>query len=496
MENKKLGCITRGGIIGLGVAVIATGITYLISNNQMFSPGELTSLSKGNPIKNVSSHADLSGDCKSCHSAPWDEVDMEDLCLDCHSNIQVQLNDIHTFHGAAISILYSRDCRLCHTDHIGADENITKYDGEGFPHDLVGFSLDSHQNQTVMAEHICSDCHISGYLDIDHQICEDCHLEIALSYTKEHITIFSSDCLSCHDGVETINSEFDHNKNMFSLSGEHERILCQDCHANASNLEAFQSAPNNCSDCHVEDDVHQGFLGKSCIDCHTPAGWIPGSYDHTLTGFLINGGHSYIPCADCHPSPTFQGLSPECYTCHSDDEPHQGGFGMDCTICHSVPSWDLIHFDHSEPFVEECTYCHQKNSPGDHYQGQCSACHIITGWLPATFNHYIAGATDCLSCHLPDQPVNHYAGQCSMCHSTSRWKPSSINHTFPVSHGGASNRCNLCHPGNNFYTYSCYQCHEHGKSEVQKEHENISNLANCLRCHWDGRKHESGEDDD
>jgi hypothetical protein len=144
--------------------------------------------------------------------------------------------------------------------------------------------------------------------------------------------------------------------------------------------------------------------------------------------------------------------------------------------------------------VENCALCHQNDSPEDHYPGQCSACHVTPGWLPATFNHTVAQATDCQACHVTDKPVNHFSGQCSICHSTSRWKPSTINHTFPVNHEGAQGICTNCHIPPNYYAYTCYQCHEHSRSEVKKEHEGVSNIDNCIRCHWDGRKHDDDDD--
>ena len=495
MDNKKLGCLTQVGFIGLAIAIAAIGITYVFSKNLMFSPGDLTARSTGRKINNFSSHIELTKDCQNCHPAPWDKTDMADLCLDCHQNVADQLEDSHSLHGAAVSVLSSNDCRVCHTDHLGQEAKITFFSGEDFPHNLVDFSLDSHQELKTSEDLVCSDCHPASFLEFDPILCTNCHLEINRSFTEIHSSIYSMDCLSCHDGLETINSAFDHSQASFELIGIHNQITCDACHTGSVNLDAFHDAPIRCFECHQEDDKHLGFLGNQCEECHLPTGWLPGIYDHTLTGFYLAGGHADLSCADCHSDLTFQGQSADCFSCHESDEPHQGEFGSDCTICHSVTTWDDIHFDHSGPFAENCSYCHQNDSPTDHYQGQCSACHIITGWLPATFNHAAAGATDCQSCHFQDRPDGHFVEQCSLCHSTARWKPSTINHTFPTSHEGANNRCVLCHPGNNFYTYSCYECHEHNRSEVVKEHEGISNIDNCIRCHWDGRKHESGDDD-
>ena len=496
MNIKRLGCLTTGGLISFAIVFIIVGASYAYAKNQMFSPGVLSGLSSERQIGGVNSHSDLEASCQTCHPAPWDQKGMSNLCLDCHTEVNIQISNLHSLHGAAISVLDSNDCRICHTDHQGYSADITVYEGLEFPHYLIGFSLTSHQDLFSSEDIMCTDCHPGSLVNFDQSSCLDCHLKENREFIEDHTFNFNQDCLACHDGIESINSSFDHNQVNFNLAGEHAEILCQDCHIKPSDLAAFKDTSITCYGCHMEDDLHLGFLGHDCNICHTSISWIPARYDHTQTGFFLNGGHSDLFCSACHPDPTFQGLSPECYSCHEDYEPHLGEFGTVCTICHSVVSWDFIDFDHSGPYSENCSYCHQKDSPFGHYQGQCSACHILSGWLPATFNHAVANATDCVSCHIQNKPANHFAGQCSLCHSTARWKPATINHTFPVSHEGANNRCNLCHPGNNYYTYSCYQCHEHSRSEVKKEHEGISNLDNCIRCHWDGRKHDDGGDDD
>jgi hypothetical protein len=495
MNKKRLGCLTTGGLIALAITLFSVGTSYALTKNQMFSPGDLSSLSSGQRTGDIDSHADLKNDCQACHPAPWDGEDLADLCLDCHEDIQAQLENIRSLHGAVLEGLNSINCRSCHTDHLGEDASLTYYEGEDFPHDLVNFSLQSHQQLDWDREINCQDCHPISFRNFDPVLCENCHLEINRSFTDLHSSIYSMDCLSCHDGLETINSSFDHSQASFVLNGKHSQISCDACHSGSEDLDAFFDTPELCFECHLEDDIHLGFLGVQCQNCHQPTGWLPGLYDHTLTGFFLKDAHANLPCSDCHTDLTFQGQSPDCFSCHKDDEPHQGEFGTDCTICHSATTWTEIHFDHAGPYSSNCSYCHQKDSPINHYQAQCSACHITSAWLPATFNHAAVGATDCQSCHIQDRPANHFAGQCSICHSTSRWKPANFNHTFPITHGGAGGSCSKCHTTSNYYAYTCYQCHEHSKSEVKKEHEGVSNLDNCIRCHWDGRKHEDGGGD-
>ena len=307
-----------------------------------------------------------------------------------------------------------------------------------------------------------------------------------------HVLVFDRNCTACHDGQETINNLFDHDQTTFSLTGKHQVAICEDCHSGAVDVASFTDAPTACINCHL--DHHSGNLSLHCEDCHSSQSWTSIIYDHSQTGFILDGGHSSILCTACHLDLDFQGLSPDCVSCHLKDEPHQAELGADCAACHTTATWLEIQFDHSGPYSEKCLFCHRAESPVNHYPGQCSACHLTSAWLPATFDHQIAQAYDCKACHNPDTPSNHYGGQCSICHSTSWWKPSTIKHTFPINHEGASGKCTNCH--NTYPAYTCYKCHEHSQSEVKNEHEGVSNLNNCIRCHWDGQKHDDDGDDD
>ena len=492
MKPKKLGCLTTGGLVGLIISLLAVGASFAATRSQMFSPGELNAQGSGTLINGFASHAEFGQDCAACHSAPWDAADMSDLCLQCHPNVIDQLADQSSLHGAAMLKMDDQDCRVCHTDHHGPDASMTEFLGGDFPHELVGFALQSHDRIDWSREVVCADCHQDGFLNFAVLVCVDCHEQIDSVFMAEHTTLFENACLACHDGIETFGTDFDHDLLVFPLDGKHAGLACEECHRGATTLAMLQQTPQACELCHLKDDAHQGELGKECSECHNTSGWKPALFDHSPTGFDLIGGHAEVACKDCHQDATFQGANPACISCHASDEPHEGQFGTDCLLCHTVFSWDDIHFDHSGTYAQDCLACHQSDSPANHYPGQCSACHTTSAWLPASFNHAAVGATDCLACHTSDRPANHYNGQCSTCHSTSGWLPASFNHTFPTNHGGAKAQCQLCHTSANYSSYTCYGCHEHSVSDIRSEHEGISNLDNCIRCHWDGREHDDG----
>jgi hypothetical protein len=52
-------------------------------------------------------------------------------------------------------------------------------------------------------------------------------------------------------------------------------------------------------------------------------------------------------------------------------------------------------------------------------------------------------------------------------------------------HHGANSQCTTCHT-DGFTDYTCYNCHD--QARTQQQHENISDLSNCVACHPDGRK--------
>jgi hypothetical protein len=490
MERRKLGCLTGGSLLSLVISLLVFGVSYAFSQNSMFSPGNLNSQSSGKIIGGISSHAEIETDCKTCHPAPWGTTHMTDLCQACHQEISSEISDSTSLHGAAISEMRDQNCRICHTDHNGRNASMIEFIEEDFPHDLVGFSLKSHQEITWTRAIVCTDCHLAGFRGFTEAVCQDCHGQIDSLFLNDHTSLFGATCRECHDGLETLGVDFDHDQQIFPLDGQHKEVNCGFCHLASTTLENLQNTPTECISCHQDQDGHQGFMGETCETCHTPEDWKTAYYDHNLTGFYLLGGHENLACVDCHPTPTYQGLDPACITCHAEVEPHQGRYGEDCAICHTINNWLEIIFDHAGSSAADCRSCHLTESPQYHYPVQCSLCHSTTAWLPASFDHKSMDVGDCQSCHSGDKPANHYAGQCSICHNTNAWKPASFNHTFPLNHGGAGSNCTHCHPSNNYYSYTCYSCHEHSKSKVQSEHEGVSNLANCIRCHPDGRKHD------
>ena len=418
---------------------------------------------------------------------------------------------------------------------------MTTFDLSKFPHKELGYSLDGHRLQANGSGFACSDCHPSGVTRFDQTVCQDCHQKINASFSQEHQQAFGTDCLACHDGIDTYGPVFDHNLSSFPLNGKHATVACSKCHQGQGSIKLLQATAQNCDACHSKDDLHQGRLGSDCSQCHNPDGWANATFDHSLAAFPLVGKHETLACAKCHVpdasgATLFKGTPVDCYACHVKDDPHNGQFGQDCSPCHTPVDWKSVTFDHSKsafPLVgghqtvacaqchingvfkgtpTDCYACHAKD---DHHNGQfgqdCGACHTPDSWSNATFDHSksafpLTGAheslqctqchvnnvfkgvpTSCVGCHV--EPAYHkglFGTDCATCHNTSGWSPAKFKggHSFPMNHGGANN-CRSCHPSA-LRSYTCYSCHNQADIASRHKDEGIKNIQNCVKCHPTG----------
>ncbi|MFC1936154.1 cytochrome c3 family protein [Chloroflexota bacterium] len=533
MEKSRLGCFSVSGLLAFVLTLVLVGAAYATRGGTIFSPGELSAGGGDEVLNGVVSHNEIGPDCAACHTPPWSGDGMSRRCLVCHDYVFDEFVTPSGRHGAFVPADPRINCLDCHTEHLGANTNISYFSEQyAFQHDTVGFSLTAHRENSGEGALVCEDCHQGQYSDFKVTVCRDCHQERDSEGMARHLMVFDTDCLACHDGLETYGANFDHNAMPFPLIGEHARLECADCHANAENIEILKSVPQNCAACHLEEDIHLGGMGEHCETCHTPVGWDQVSFNHATIGFPLIGGHLDLECEQCHLAGTYQTLSAACANCHLEDDPHDRLYGEMCENCHTVEGWEFISFDHEMGGAVDCQNCHLADQPVGHYPGQCSVCHSTdawepasidhelaqavdcqgchladkpelhftsqcslchstTAWKPASFNHQAAGTLDCQGCHLGVRPAGHYVGQCSFCHSTTAWKPASFRHTFPIKHEGANSRCELCHPGGNYFTYTCGGCHEHNLSAMRKEHNEVGGYSeNCIACHPDGREHD------
>ena len=89
MHRNRLGCLSGTGIIAALIAVLSIAGYGFVSGGVMFSPGPLNA-GVGQSPDGVSSHAEIDGDCESCHVAPWQSETMDDRCIVCHAKLAAE----------------------------------------------------------------------------------------------------------------------------------------------------------------------------------------------------------------------------------------------------------------------------------------------------------------------------------------------------------------------------------------------------------------------
>jgi hypothetical protein len=292
----------------------------------------------------------------------------------------------------------------------------------------------------------------------------------------------SQNCVKCHDVGQEISG-----------------VKCMACHAE---IKAFV-------------DAKRGFHGRAvserCVTCHKEhlgvdaktTNFEKQSFDHTTTGFVLDGKHSAAACEKCHtsryiispaviaslndhPRQTFLGLDTKCVSCHQDV--HKGKFQQNCAQCHSTSGWRQVKgFDHTKArFPLE----------GKHAQVECAKCHASMGARqgkgPVDFS--TKPFTDCTPCHASPHKMR-FAGQtCSTCHSAQGWaeamkRPFDHSRTsYPLKGRHAQLECAACHRMEERRPFAatflrpfarCTDCHaDKHNGEFAKKYKN-----DCAACH-------------
>jgi hypothetical protein len=299
-----------------------------------------------------------------------------------------------------------------------------------------------------------------------------------------------------------------------SLSGA---MHCISCHKLSPGKATFQ-----CLECHGEIasrlDSHSGLHatygikpGSSdrCITCHSEHNgadfqlikWDVRTFDHTKTGYALEGKHAGLACNRCHnaahvvPSEaasirlkdlnkTFLGVPTTCVTCHQD--PHKARLGSDCLQCHDFADWKSLRigkFDHSRT---------RYPLTGMHVQVACRDCHTPGPDKKPRYTGIAFGK--CEDCHS-DPHRGGFDQSCASCHSTAGWKQlsassleQSVDHAhtrFPLLGRHAEVGCVQCHAGGDFKKplafKTCADCHHpdpHGGQFAKR-----SDHGECASCH-------------
>jgi hypothetical protein len=339
-------------------------------------------------FKLVGSHAEV--DCAKCHKiSVQNGKEIQQFkglsfgkCTDCH-------RDIH-------ANKFGQNCTQCHT-------MISFHQIKGmksFNHSKTNYPLEGKHNQVA-----CAKCHKAGYSKkLRYNLCTDCHTD----YHKKQFMVQGKtpDCSTCHSILGFDQSSFtieQHNESPYPLKGAHLAIPCFECHKKNETW-SFRQIGTNCIDCHK--DIHASAMDTkyypeaACQTCHSNNSWVEIDFDHSKTGYALQGAHLRQSCRSCHfkvgdeglVEQKFSQLTSSCTECHKDA--HQKQFdesaGQGCLKCHDYFDWKAGLFDHNLT---------QFPLDGRHKNVSCNKCHPKVALAQITYTQYKLKEFRCESCH-------------------------------------------------------------------------------------------------
>jgi hypothetical protein len=253
---------------------------------------------------------------------------------------------------------------------------------------------------------------------------------------------------------------------------------CTSCHE----LRKPGISPTRCLSCHeplqsriaAGRGYHARLANDECGECHKEhfgrefdvLRLDTASFDHTRTGYRLEGAHTTTGCRECHTATniaaadvrawatrhdagakTLLGLPTTCPICHAGDDPHAGQFRTGCDRCHAVTEWGRAErFDHARASYR---------LTGQHRQASCSGCHTrqLTNGRE-TVRYRGIDALGCASCH-EDAHAGAMGATCTSCHDTDGWTrvdrasvANRFDHArtrFPLRGRHAAADCAACH---------------------------------------------------
>jgi hypothetical protein len=420
--------------------------------------------------------------CNECHTNSSNYKVF--TCITCHEHSNK--TSVDSKHNGVQGYRYeSGACYSCHPT--GKADGAFRHETSPFP--LTGAHVTLN----------CEQCHAGGYPNTP-QACYSCHQAKYEITTKINHTLagFSKICTDCHTTTAWTSPTYTHPTGL-PFQNKHAGKTCVQCHATT-----YTGTTNVCSTCHLtnyQNATNPNHVAKNypqvCSNCHTDVGWAPATFDHSIVNYTLQGKHTTVTCAQCHPN-GYNNVSRLCKSCHLTDyqgttNPNHvtGNYSQVCSDCHTETAWKPATFDHT-----------LVNFPltGKHIPLACVKCHA---------NGYSNTPNKCNGCHLADYQgttnPNHVGAQfpqtCEKCHGTTGWAPSTYDHDgqyFPIFSGKHINQwdnlCSSCHNvPTNFAAFTCIACHEHSnKTKVDSDHNGVQGYiyasAECYACHPRGTK--------
>jgi hypothetical protein len=298
---------------------------------------------------------------------------------------------------------------------------------------------------------------------------------------------------------------------------------CADCHVDGTK----DIVDKKCLDCHdhnpLRDRISSGkgfhasplVKGKRCQTCHTEhhgktfdvMGWknLPGGqkgFDHSLTGWRLNGKHATTDCDDCHKKTdkqglkTFMGTDKLCGACHLKEQPHKFEASekdkLACERCHGESVWKPAKPLSQQKFDHDDRKDALMPLLGSHKDVACSKCHP-----KSVFNLPFPKPDSCgnAGCHQsPHEGHLFNTRPCEWCHSPTfaTLKTQNFDHTektkFDLGPAHRKIKCYDCHTkamGEGKPTGACEVCHAKD-SHHQNRFSEFGDPPRCGTCHPSG----------
>ncbi|MCB9838719.1 MAG: cytochrome c3 family protein [Phycisphaeraceae bacterium] len=303
--------------------------------------------------------------CRACHGEDTGQQRMADACAACHEVIERQIAEGAGIHGGIDAELAPR-CDRCHFEHVG--DAIPLVSSESFGQAGIG-SIEDYRHEWTPG---------------------------------------------------------------FDLTGKHAELGCERCHVHAHELiigegqQRFLGLTQDCVSCH--ESPHDPGLEVACAVCHGQSEPFDrvAEFEHPDTFPLVDG-HAAPKCTDCHAGKTFESISTDCASCHTDDynlttDPDHLLLAMsvECIQCHTTRDWTVPDYEHPEVFA----------LTGRHGDAACADCHNA-GTTPA---QAVLGSAETRS-----------ARGCAACHETPHNEALSAQSVIAFAGANPADACALCH---------------------------------------------------
>ena len=452
------------------IVCLSSLLLALPARAQLLSPGPLSK-----------AHAGAEGDdrCNDCH-ASGKRIDTASCVNKCHSDLGARISAGQGLHGREYK---GKACESCHSDHLGRNARLVRWDPKQLNHAQTGWPLENGHKAVA-----CEKCHNKSnargaptYLGLGTS-CASCHKD-------QHEGRFGATCNQCHNDVSWKKVKldgFNHDLAHFPLRGSHQKVTCEKCHHEPPQYKGIDSA--TCASCHK--DPHAGKLGAKCASCHNEDSWKKVRFSGVgHPGVSLGGGHARVACGTCHDKGNQLAPSKgsECASCHR--PVHEAPFGRGCGTCHGNIAW--LNLPRPVGLA-----AHSKTAyplTGEHKETPCASCHKPT--LSAQARYRDLQFAECKDCHKDSHNGEFQArggGECKACHATSGFRPALFgvalhgSTKFPLTGLHSVVACSGCHTSarprldHRVSKQACADCHEnpHGAqfaTEMAK--------GGCGQCH-------------